>query len=254
MKKAVIIGISYKGTSQELYGTHNDANNIKVFLENKKYSCILMKDDKETPTEFKPTRSNILRELNKIIREAQSGQKIFIFYAGHGSRTKDRNGDEKDGYDEVICSLNGHITDDELHEIIVNQIRDDAKVRCLFDCCHSGTCLDLQWRWLIDYKYFNENTNPELKDVVCLSGCLDHEPSAEAYIGKCEEFQGNYAGAMTFCFIKSMIFAEKYHKDMTLKELMFKIRFLLMEAGYTQVPQLSMSKRIYLKKKVIELF
>ena len=43
--------------------------------------------------------------------------------SGHGGQTKDLDGDEADGYDEVIYPVdlneNGHIVDDDLHMIMV---------------------------------------------------------------------------------------------------------------------------------------
>ena len=41
---------------------------------------------------------------------------------GHGSQVRDLDGDEEDGYDEVICPLDfktaGPIVDDEMHRIL----------------------------------------------------------------------------------------------------------------------------------------
>jgi hypothetical protein len=43
-------------------------------------------------------------------------------YVGHGGQTKDLDGDEEDGYDEVIYPVDfrtaGHIVDDEMHRIM----------------------------------------------------------------------------------------------------------------------------------------
>ena len=44
------------------------------------------------------------------------------FYPGHGGQTKDQDGGEDDGYDEVIYPVDfrtaGHIVDDEMHKIM----------------------------------------------------------------------------------------------------------------------------------------
>ena len=68
---------------------------------------------------------------------------------GHGGQTKDLDGDEEDGYDEVIYPVdfrqNGHITDDEMHRIMVKPLQAGVRLTAIFDSCHSGTALDLPY-------------------------------------------------------------------------------------------------------------
>ena len=46
---------------------------------------------------------------------------------GHGGQTRDLDGDEDDGYDEVIYPADfrkaGHIVDDEMHRILYAHLR-----------------------------------------------------------------------------------------------------------------------------------
>lgn len=68
---------------------------------------------------------------------------------GHGGQTKDLDGDEADGYDEVIYPVDfrqfGHITDDEMHRIMVQPLHGGVRLTAIFDSCHSGTALDLPY-------------------------------------------------------------------------------------------------------------
>src|SRR5690349_4255402 len=68
---------------------------------------------------------------------------------GHGGQTKDLDGDEEDGYDEVIYPVDfrqvGHITDDEMHRIMVTPLQAGVRLTAIFDSCHSGTALDLPY-------------------------------------------------------------------------------------------------------------
>lgn len=68
---------------------------------------------------------------------------------GHGGQTKDLDGDEPDGFDEVIYPVdfrhNGHITDDEMHRIMVRPLQGGVRLTAIFDSCHSGTALDLPY-------------------------------------------------------------------------------------------------------------
>jgi hypothetical protein len=69
--------------------------------------------------------------------------------AGHGGQTPDLDGDEDDGYDEVIYPVDfrvaGHIVDDEMHRIMVQSLRPGVRLTAIFDSCHSGSALDLPY-------------------------------------------------------------------------------------------------------------
>ena len=74
---------------------------------------------------------------------------LLISKAGHGGQTKNLDGDEEDGFDEVIYPVDfrqvGHITDDEMHRIIVRPLQAGVRLTCIFDSCHSGAALDLPY-------------------------------------------------------------------------------------------------------------
>lgn len=79
----------------------------------------------------------------------EADQSIKLVSAGHGGQTKDLDGDEDDGYDEVIYPVDfrqtGHITDDEMHRIMVKPLQSGVRLTAIFDSCHSGTALDLPY-------------------------------------------------------------------------------------------------------------
>ena len=55
--------------------------------------------------------------------EAEDGDAIFLHYSGHGTKIRDDDGDEADGYDEALCPRDfqsaGMIRDDDLYDILV---------------------------------------------------------------------------------------------------------------------------------------
>ncbi len=63
---------------------------------------------------------------------------MFISYSGHGSRVKDLNNDEEDGYDEVLVLYDRLFIDDEFQ---LCWARFDRGVRIFFinDSCYNGT-------------------------------------------------------------------------------------------------------------------
>ncbi|MFQ6048898.1 MAG: caspase domain-containing protein [Phycisphaerae bacterium] len=87
------------------------------------------------------TRRAIRNALQEMGGRVGDDDTFVLFYSGHGAFVRDRNGDEEDGYDEVICPADGTspdrvIVDDELGEIL-GQIRGHKAV--ILDSCFSGT-------------------------------------------------------------------------------------------------------------------
>lgn len=80
---------------------------------------------------------------------SQRAQVINITHVGHGGQAADTDGDEEDGFDEVIYPVDyqraGHIVDDELHQILVNTLPAGVRLTAIFDSCHSGSALDLPY-------------------------------------------------------------------------------------------------------------
>jgi hypothetical protein len=93
------------------------------------------------------TKKNILGAISKRLPQAsQSGDRVVIYYSGHGSQIPDKNGDEKDGKDETLVPTdygkkggkdNEMVSDDEL--AIALKALKGRKVVVISDSCHSGT-------------------------------------------------------------------------------------------------------------------
>ena len=102
-KRAILIGINYTGQKGQLSGCHNDVKNIKQYLTtkqgfNEKDMLILMDDG----AHHNPTKKNIEDAFKRVVQYSKAGDVVFIHYSGHGSRVKDLNGDEDDGFDETL--------------------------------------------------------------------------------------------------------------------------------------------------------
>lgn len=71
-KKALIIGINYKGSDAELSGCINDARNVKQVLQTK-YGyqiCTLMTEEETKPTLI-PTKKNIIVAIRNLVAGEQ---------------------------------------------------------------------------------------------------------------------------------------------------------------------------------------
>ncbi|KFY95423.1 hypothetical protein V500_02781 [Pseudogymnoascus sp. VKM F-4518 (FW-2643)] len=151
-RKALLIGINYFGQRGQLRGCINDVKNMSSYLfENfgyKRENMVILTDDLQNPMS-QPTKLNILRAMHWLVKDARPNDSLFFHYSGHGGQTKDFDGDEPDGYDEVIYPVNfrqvGHIVDDEMHRIMVAPMQPGVRLTTIFDSCHSGTALDLPY-------------------------------------------------------------------------------------------------------------
>lgn len=109
----------------------------------------------------------------------------------------------------------------------------------LFDCCFSGTVLDLPYT----YGYPDNTNQPEtVGNVYMISGCTDQQLSMDTVApinGK-----DMSSGAMTYAFL-TMI------KETTIMgDLVSKMNTFLNENGYTQRPLLSSGKLVDYGKTV----
>lgn len=245
-KYAVLIGINYRNTSNQLYGCINDTTNIKNMLQTKYgfNNFVFLTDD----TNNKPTKENIIYTFTKLLANSISGDSLFFLYSGHGTYTTDLNKDELDGQDEVIVPINATnikscIVDDELNKIIKNNLKPGVKLFALFDSCFSGTMLDLKYNVdKLDNVIINPNISDTLGQVVMISGCTDKQYSADAVINN------QATGAMTFSFIQTI---KKYGSSITFKKLLENMRLLLNANGLEQIPQLSSGKNIDINTQTI---
>jgi len=106
----------------------------------------------ESPAD-RPTLRNILAALARIADASKAGDRVVLYFAGHGVQQIDASGDEADGLDEVFLpadatrfdskstSVPNGLVDDEIGRRVA-AIRDKgAFVWLIMDTCHSGTML-----------------------------------------------------------------------------------------------------------------
>jgi hypothetical protein len=244
MKKALLIGINYVGHTQGvLSGCINDARNLSELLKTQygyEESEITMITD-ETAT--KPTKQNILKAIHDLVvaSKTENLDEIWISYSGHGSHSRDFNSDEADGQDESLVPINyqthGVIKDDVLHHMF-SMVNEKTKVVALIDACHSGSVLDLKYRYTSGLKEVVENKRDYVRsNVVMISGSKDDQTSADFYDRK--KMEG--AGAMTVSFLTVMADCDY---DITCYKLLKKMREHLKTKGFTQIPQLTCTRKL----------
>jgi hypothetical protein len=230
-KKALLIGINYTGTSNELFGCINDVNSVKERISSIGFANINTITDL---TIKKPTKNNILTEFKSLLSNSQAGDLLFFLYSGHGSYALDKNGDELDGYDELIVSSDFKgITDDELKTIIQQNLKQNVTLFAIFDSCFSGSVLDLRYQYMdsLNYDNYTENSKDAITNgnVFMISGCTDEQTSADAV------FNNKPNGAMTWSLLESL----KQKPNNSWRELVKSMRDLLKTSHFDQIPQFS---------------
>lgn len=244
-KRAVIIGINYENSRQELRGCINDARNIREYLiesgnlTNAEQVCYMTDE-----TSIKPTRKNILEKYAEILKEAKPGDKLFFTYSGHGNYKLDKNGDEVDNRDELLITIDKRsILDDELKRVTQDNLKEGVTVFILLDCCHSGTLMDLRYNYLSNEEYddaiVNEFSEETKGNVYLISGCMDNQEGMDAYINN------TFQGAMTWSFLRAV----KENKEATWKQVLTRMRGLL-APYFKQVPQLSSGKKLDINSRI----
>ena len=162
---------------------------------------------------------------------------LWFQYAGHGNYSTDYSGDEVDKKDECIATSDKkYISDDEFRKLFTSQINKNAKMFCLMDCCHSGTIMDLKYKYQSNKtNWTTENKYAVDANVIAISGCRDDQTSADAWLNS------NWCGAMTTSFLNAMA-TTNYKPNMF--TLLDKMRVFLRSNGFTQIPQLTSTQII----------
>ncbi len=245
MKRALLIGINYIGSPCELNGCVNDVMNIKDLLINsfnyKAENIVMLDDAGKNP--LKPTKVNILKYIDQVVSKTEKGDTLFMHYSGHGSQVDDLNGDEKTNIeapnqDDVLCPCDyasyegseGFILDDYLKANIVNKLPKGAKLRAIFDCCYSGTMLDLPFIYRNGVFTQIEKLCANTDDCITISGCMDNQTSSDAFINR------KYSGALTWALLKVLNNANKVPTTWNL--LLTVAQHYLAADEYTQIPVL----------------
>jgi hypothetical protein len=233
--KALLVGINYKGTSYELKGCINDVQNITQYLVSQNISadkmCILTDD-----TDIKPTKNNIINYFTKLLTDAKSGDQLVFFYSGHGSTIVNTSiNKDVEPFDDVLITIDSNcIIDDDLNEIIQKNLKPNVKLFVLFDCCHSGTMLDLRYNFPVDDTkpgIIIDNSSENTKsNVFYISGCKDDQTSMETFINSKTQ------GALTWAFLEAV---KQNNNNMSWKMLVKTIRDNLKKYQFIQIPQFS---------------
>ena len=167
-KLALIVAIADQGEQDEaatamgaraynhLNGPVNDVGVVSAALQHHGF----LTENIATLRDADATREGILGALEDLVERAGEGDVAVFVYAGHGHQITDDNGDEIDGYDEILVPYGapdysvaepdvqaayggeGHIRDDELGIVLdrlAAKVGPEGSLAVFLDACFSGT-------------------------------------------------------------------------------------------------------------------
>jgi uncharacterized caspase-like protein len=262
-KKALLVGINrYKIPGADLRGCVNDVKNMRAVLT--RYFGFAGKDI-TTLTDFAATTKAMRGAIAKLVQGAKKGDVLLFHYSGHGSNVPDKNGDEADHRDEILCPTDldwkDPLLDDWLRSTF-DKLPAGASLTVVMDCCHSGSNtrailppdFPIIPRYLPNpWDLMAEESGRKLRgklrgslrrsrpaqrksDVVNVSipevlvtGCRDTQTSADAEIG------GTFNGALTYNLVETM---KASKGKLTYRQLHEGTLKRLRKGSFSQVPQL----------------
>ena len=154
-KRAVLVGINYRGQNGELRGCHNDAYHMRDYLIQEQgfpvENITVLTDD---GAGVQPTKQKMIMALKDMVDISVAGDSVFFHYSGHGGFLEaDQNSlkQKNDEYDQTLIPLDhqqaGQIRDFNLFNHFVRPMKKGVNVTCLIDSCHSGSVLDLPYSY-----------------------------------------------------------------------------------------------------------
>ncbi|KAG1869995.1 caspase domain-containing protein [Suillus subluteus] len=149
ISRALLIGVDKVTGFPNLPQAHKDVVKMKEFLMNfrgyRPENIVVMMHCNSVLPNLYPSRVNILREIDLIVKRTSQYDQIFFYYTGHGDQVTCKHNTEPDNKDEAILTYTGkRIIDNTLKKRLVDPLPHGAKLFALWDCCHSHTVLDLE--------------------------------------------------------------------------------------------------------------
>ncbi|EGO24172.1 hypothetical protein SERLADRAFT_388948 [Serpula lacrymans var. lacrymans S7.9] len=212
---------------------------------------VMLTDDARDPRQM-PTRDNMLKAMEWLVRGAQPHDSLFFHFIY-----------------PMDFQDSGHIVDDLIHDVMVKPLPPGCRLTAIFDSCHSGSALGKikepnlaaeAGQGLLSAvssyargdmggvfssvtgllktatgssqkaERYARATKTSPADCISWSGCKDSQTSADT------QEAGRATGAMSYAFITAL----SQNPQQSYQQLLGSLREIL-RAKYSQQPQLSSS-------------
>ncbi|URK87899.1 caspase family protein [Rhizobium sp. RCAM05350] len=143
----MLIGIgTYENLPEDMF-LHGPKNDVKAIRQLLTETLSFKPEAIRVLTDEKATRQAMLSSMDEwLVAGTVPGDRVYLYFSGHGLQVKDASGDEEDGMDEAISTYDikadetdwtNVILDDDL-EAVLEKLKGRA-VTLVIDACHSGT-------------------------------------------------------------------------------------------------------------------
>lgn len=279
IKRALLVGLNYKGTQYELRGCENDVMAMNEVLVSR--FGFTDATQRRVLTGNSGTTQEILLRLNWLVNGLQAGDTAFFHFSGHGTQcpvTDYENNQEPDGLDEVIVPVDmdwrrNIIKDNDFRQIF-SRVPKDVNLIVILDNCHSGTGLRAidnmpmpnEIRELLFGPVRNRYLPPpidiaqravgleltsrergltldvaEEQNGILISGCASHQTSADAWIQQERKFMG----ACTYHLLNVL---KNRNYNVSYNDLIQELVSNISTSGYEQRPELSGKSELFQRK------
>ncbi|KAN0118334.1 Caspase domain containing protein [Russula decolorans] len=144
-----------------LAGPLNDAKEIKatlidLFRYREEDIFVMTDEEKNAGTEHWPSKENIFRAMDNLVRDATPGDAFVFYYAGHGGRN-----DVGGNHAYILTCDDEKILDYDIRKHLVDPLPRDCRLTAILDACYSGMLLNLEH---YDCHYFRRRRSQSVSE------------------------------------------------------------------------------------------
>ncbi len=140
--KALLLGVNKYKKVGSLRGCVNDVKDMQRLLTNQ---FAFNTKNIRTLIDEEVVKSKVVPAMKWLLKDAKANDRLVLHFSGHGSQIADVDGDENEGFDELIClhdmdfnDPSTYLLDDELRKWSQG-LPAGAQLTIVFDSCHSGS-------------------------------------------------------------------------------------------------------------------
>jgi hypothetical protein len=274
-RTALLVGINYLNTDNELNGCYNDVVNVAQYLRTvlgyvAPGAISIITDGNRnrvgTASPLPPTRQNIIAGMTALVAGMVAGDEAVFHFSGHGSLVRDTNGDEATGLDSCLCPIDydapsasgggggggGVVTDDEIRALLVDRVPRGARLYVILDCCHNGSGCDIRYKYE-DFSVLvrppsasaptplwrtqqRAFTNPKYTDTA--GEVFMISGSRDEQTSADAYINNAYAGALTYAVFAILRANHASIRTYSWSALLRDVRHFMRVNKYTQIPQI----------------
>lgn len=198
-RRALLIGLGQYADAEwtRIHGDR-DVALIKPLLQKAGFRNI------QTLVNHQATKKGIVSAFSRLAAHCRPGDVVYVHFSGHGQQMTDREGDEKDHWDECWIPYDAqlkygseddgrfHLTDDEINRLlgnIRNKVGQKGRILVTVDACHSGDATrgeegevyrGTSERFVLPSQNTSSFVRRNPEDWITLSACRDYQRNAEA--------------------------------------------------------------------------